>query len=343
MLIMVYFSAQISPEKTLAVALLPFAYIALVIINLVFVIFWLIFKWKYSFISFFSILAGVKFINLIFPLLSIFHSSEEKADFTIMSYNVMIFGFYDWDNNQQIKTDIIELIDEENPDILCLQEAYWNKQNQNFVTLTPIMQKIEAEYITQASMATAVGGQNFGLVTISRFPIVNSYSQTFEKSFNGFIYSDIVINEDTVRVYNVHLQSIQLDQNDYTMIEEFTESDDNTKMKIVLKKYLSSLTKRAAQAEIVKESVDSSKYPVFICGDFNDGPLTYTYFTIAEDLKDSFVIQGKYPGYTWDNFNIKQRIDYVLFDKKYDCVSHKVVEKELSDHFPVIAGFNIDD
>jgi len=339
---MVYFSVYISPEKTIAVALLPFIYVILFAVNIAFVLFWLIFKWKYSLISLVSVLAGVKFFSLIFPIMSFISANDKPTDFKIMSYNVMIFGFYNWDNNQNIKANILSIIDEEDPEILCLQEAYWNTANRNFVTVDSIKQILDSEYQYKSAMATAVGGQNFGLVTVSKYPIVNSYSYKFDSSFNGFIYNDILIKEDTVRVYNVHLQSIQLDQNDYTVIEEFTESDDNTKMKIVLKKYLSSLVKRSSQAEIVKQSIDSCKYPVFVCGDFNDGPLTYTYFSIAKNLKDSFATNGKYPGYTWNKFNIRQRIDYILYDKNVDCVAHKVIEKEFSDHFPVVAEFSLD-
>jgi len=56
-------------------------------------------------------------------------------------------------------------------------------------------------------------------------------------------------------------------------------------------------------------------------------------------LKDSFSTNGEFPGYTWDNYRIKQRIDYILYNEKYDCTDYKVVKKSLSDHFPVIASF----
>ena len=137
------------------------------------------------------------------------------------------------------------------------------------------------------------------ITTVSRYPVVNTYSHKFDDSYNGFIYTDLIIKEDTVRVYNCHLQSIQLNQNDYTIIEEISDSDDNTKVKIVLKNYLKSLTKRAKQAELIRASIDSCNYPVFVCGDFNDGPLTYTYFKIAKGLRDSFCSKGKYPSYNF--------------------------------------------
>ena len=338
-LIIVYVSVCVSPQKTVAVALLPFIYAGLVVANLFFALLWLLIKWKYSLISVTAILIGIKFITLIFPITSLIPANKNTPDFKIMSYNVMIFGLYNWQDNPQIKANILNTIKNENPNILCLQEAYWNKKSKNFITLDSIAILLETSNVYRSAMATAVGGQNFGLATISKYPIVNTFSHKFENSFNGFIYTDILLIEDTVRIYNLHLQSIQLDQNDYTLIEEFSEYDDKTKIKTVLKKYLSSLKSRARQAEMVSASIDSCSYPVFVCGDFNDGPLTYTYFRISKGLKDSFATKGKYPGHTWDNFNIKQRIDYILFDKRYKCVSHVIIKTEDSDHFAIVAGF----
>jgi endonuclease/exonuclease/phosphatase (EEP) superfamily protein YafD len=94
---------------------------------------------------------------------------------------------------------------------------------------------------------------------------------------------------------------------------------------------------------MVRASIDSCSYPIFVCGDFNDGPLTYTYFKIAKGLRDSYSSKGKYPGYTWDNFKIKQRIDYILYDDAFDCTSHKVIQSELSDHYAVVAEFDRDE
>lgn len=341
MLIACYFSVYVSPAKTLAVSLLPFIYLGLLITNVIFVVFWIFLNWKYSFISALSILAGIKFFGLIFPILSFLGTNSKSGDFKIMTYNVMVFGLYDWQQNTNIKAGIIKLIQDESPDIICLQEAYWNKSNRNFITLDSIKIVLKADYESRFSTSTAVGGQSYGLATISRFEIVNSYSFQFENSRNGFIFSDLIISGDTVRIYNCHLQSIQLDQHDYTVIEDFKEAEENIKMKTVLKKYLKSLIKRSTQVDIVRASIDSCQYPVFVCGDFNDGPLTYTYFTVAKGLRDSYSSCGKYPGYTWENFKIKQRIDYILYDKKYKCVSHKVIKQELSDHYPVVAEFDI--
>ena len=339
LLILIYFSVHISPETTLAVSLLPLAFVVLLGINLAFVIFWIIFNWKWLFVSLISIFAGLKFVNLVFPILSLFSLNTNDGDFKIMSYNVQIFGWYDWENNLDLKADILKLIEVENPDVLCMQEAYWNKEKRNFVTLDSIQLNIDCEYIYASPMATARGGQKFGLVTISRYPIVNSFSHRFNKSNNGFTYCDILFNEDTVRVYNCHLQSLHLSSDDISVFSKSTSASDNERAIGVLKTYLKSLRTRAKQAEMISASMDSTHYPVFLCGDFNDIPLSYAYFTISKGLKDSFATNGSFPGYTWDNFHIKQRIDYILYSKDYNCTDYKVIKKNLSDHFPITASF----
>lgn len=336
-----YFAVYISPQKIIALALLPFAYTVLLVVNAAFALLWVFLGWKKSLISLVTILIGIKYFTLIFPVLGYLDSESKSGEIKIMTYNVMVFGLYNWTGNENIKSEIILQIANEKPSIVCIQEAYWNKTNKNFVTIDSVKTLLGAEYDFRAAMATAVGGQNFGLVTVTKYPIVNSYSLKFKESFNGFIYTDLLINQDTVRVYNCHLQSIQLDQKDYTLIEELAEGDENAGIKTVLKKYLKSIAKRAEQAGIVRASIDSCSYPVFVCGDFNDGPLSYSYFKIAKKLNDSYSSKGKYPGYTWDNYKIKQRIDFILFDDVFSCVSHKVIQRELSDHYAVVAEFNL--
>ncbi len=251
----------------------------------------------------------------------------------------MLFGFYDWENNREIKNNIIELIVNEAPDIMCFQEVYWNNENDNFSPLPRIMKKFPDYEIHKGAMATARLGQHFGLATISKYPVVNKEIIKFEQSFNGVIVTDIVINDDTVRIFNCHLQSIQLEQKDYTVIETLTEDIDNYKLRLLLRKIIEATQKRAGQADIISQKIKESPYPVFVCGDLNDFPLSYTYLKLSEGLKDSYSAKGKFPGHTWDNFGIKQRIDVVFYNKKFRCTEHTLISKDLSDHYPVITGF----
>lgn len=338
---MLYLNLFPSPADLKIMALLPFGFLSVIIINLIFILAWALIKWKYMFLSLLTLLFGIGYISAIVPLPSYFNAKPTEGDIKVMSYNVMLFGFYDWNNNVQIKDSVLSIINCEKPDILCLQEVYWNNDNSDFNPLGEILKTNSNYFIHKETMATAIKGQNFGLATISKYPIVNESYIKFENSFNGVIVSDIVIGEDTIRVFNCHMQSIQLDQNDYTLIETITDTIDNSKLRLVLKKVVQATQQRALQADIVASEIQNSPYSVFVCGDLNDFPLSYTYLKLSKGLRDSYSTKGRFPGYTWDNFGIKQRIDVIFYDKSFSCTKHKVIKKAFSDHYPVVAEFNL--
>lgn len=336
----IVFGIYPSPETSRIAALLPAFFIGAALLNIAFIIVWIIVSRRYIIISLLALLVSAKFIFAIFPVPSYLSIGSRDADFTIMTYNVMLFGFYDWENNREIKNNILELIFYENPDIMCFQEVYWNNRNDNFSPLPRLMKKFPDHEIHKGAMATARQGQHFGLATVSKYPIVNKEILKFEKSFNGVIITDVLINEDTVRIFNCHLQSIQLEQKDYTVIETLSEDIDNYGVRLILRKIIEATKKRAGQADIVAQKIRESPYPVFVCGDLNDFPLSYTYLTLSSGLKDSYSAKGNFPGHTWDNFGIKQRIDVVFYDRSFRCTDHIVIRESLSDHFPVITGFS---
>jgi endonuclease/exonuclease/phosphatase family metal-dependent hydrolase len=338
-LLLFYVDAFPSPAESDFVVLMPFGFAAVFIINILFILIWIFLKWKYLFISLITVLIGVTYISAIFPLPSYLNSTNRDGEIKIMTYNAMLFGLYDWQRNHEIKDSIIGLIVNERADILCLQEVYWNKSKQHFAPLEDIMKNASFTSLHKQAMATAIQGQNFGLATLSVYPVVATDFIKFENSFNGVIFTDLLVDDDTIRVYNCHMQSIQLNQNDYTIIGSMADSTDNAKMRFVLKKIIEASKQRAKQTDIVANAIANSPYPVIVCGDLNDFPLSYTYLNLSKGLRDSYSVKGKYPGVTWDNFGIRQRIDVIFYDKKFKCTSHKVIEKSFSDHYPVVAEF----
>ncbi|MDR2835808.1 MAG: endonuclease/exonuclease/phosphatase family protein [Bacteroidales bacterium] len=290
-----------------------------------------------------AIIVTFKFIINILPIQSYLTPNSKVApELKIMTYNVKVFGLYNWNDNS-IKPNILNLIKTENPDILCLQEAYWNNYNNNFITVDSIVQILNTKFIYKIPFTTAVGKQNFGLVIVSKYPIINTFSQKFEKSSNGFAFADVVKENDTIRIFNCHLQSIHFGKDDYAVIEQLnSDSIKNSEIKgfkNVLIKYLKSCRQRATQADLLKNKIDSCNYQKFVCGDFNDIPNSYSYNQIKNNLSDSYVKRGHLSDFTWKYSKIKQRIDYIFFDDKYKCISHKVIKKNYSDHFAVVGEF----
>ena len=130
----------------------------------------------------------------------------------IISYNVngirsaLNKGFCDW-----LAT---------NPaDVICLQEYYRKDKPTRFETLDSLYSIIGSENYHERSAYKKVGNQNFGIAMFSKYPMIAKGDVIFESQSltdcNYCIYSDIVKNQDTFRIYNVHLQSIRLNERPY--------------------------------------------------------------------------------------------------------------------------------
>lgn len=347
LLIIIFLSKNKSPAENIIFSAIPIAYIICIFINFIFILIWIFIKQKYILISFIAIISTISFINRIIPLQSYINFTNNDTNTTtikIMSYNVNVFGLYNWNDNT-IKPQILKLIKDEKPDILCLQEAFWTDEKSNFVTIDSLKKYLNTNNVFKFAISKAVANQNFGLAIISKFSIINKYSYKFENSGNGFCYVDILQNNDTIRIYNLHLQSIYFGKDDYIAIKNISTTDsiktDFKEMVNVLKKYLKSCRQRAIQSDLLKQNIDSCKYKIFVCGDFNDLALSYSYNTIKGNLIDSYCKRGRFSDFTWSYGKFKQRIDYMFFDKSYICKTHKTIKKQLSDHQPIIAEFSL--
>ncbi len=155
-------------------------------------------------------------------------------------------------------------------------------------------------------------------------------------------YSDIKINNDTVRVYNLHFGSIHLVYEDYKPYEDTGKSTIAKKNYIELVKLLKdAFVRRAAQAEKVTEHISDCPYPFLICGDFNDIPSSYAYCTVARGIKDAFIESGKGFGNTYIGRFPSFRIDYILHSKGVKTYNFETVHVKYSDHYPITCYFEL--
>ena len=107
--------------------------------------------------------------------------------------------------------------------------------------------------------------------------------------------------------------------------------------KSILRKLKAGYYFRSSQAEQVRIQLDKSPYPEIICGDFNDVPNSYTYFTIKGNRQDAFIRKGSGIGRTYSNVSPTLRIDYIMANKKLKVKQVKRVVLPYSDHYPIIA------
>tara|TARA_R110000796_G_scaffold252631_1_gene389238 strand:+ start:123980 stop:124999 length:1020 start_codon:yes stop_codon:yes gene_type:complete len=311
------FVPYISLETIPFVAFFSLSIPILVLVNLLFVVFWGFQRKKKLFLSFFVLLISFFSLSSFF----MFRFSELAIlddDLSVMTYNVRSFNKNENINDPNVFEEILDLINKEDPDVICFQEFDY-KHRKDFKNY----KYSYLEYIHNPGKVK--------LGVYSKYPIINEGLINFPKSPNNGSFVDIVFNTDTVRIYNLHLESLKVIPDPEVLAKE-----ESTKL---YKRLTSTFIKQQQQAEIISEHKKTTNYKTIVCGDFNGTQYSNVYRTIRGDMQDTFQEKGTGYGRTYNFTYYPVRIDFILSDKNIDVLSHKNYNAKLSDHFPVMASF----
>ncbi len=337
-------ASYISPER---IWFLPFNGMTLplfILINLVFVIIWILRKRHFAVVSLLSIAACLPQLFKLFATNLGKPKIETQLTKTIkvMSYNVRDFDLYNWSENANSKEKIFQTIKEKNPDVICFQEFY-NDTTQEFNTIQQL-QKLGYKNYSFTRELVLRNTDEWGIALFSKFPIKeqgNIIKQPFKtgygkKPFKG-LYADIVIGDTVIRFVNVHLQSIYFGTQDYETIEEFraTQNLDEHGAKNIIIKLKKAFQRRAQQADELKTFLNEQTKPIILCGDFNDLPNSYAANTVSKNMKDAFLDYSFGLGHTYNGKIPFLRIDYMLLTPSFNIHKFQIVNNKISDHFPV--------
>ena len=312
------------------ISVLHFAYFSilslmvplLVLFNLIFLTYWLLKRKRQLWLSAFVLLLGYISLGNFFK----FKLSEEEikeGDLSIMSYNVKGFNKFDWLHDASVEGRIMEFISSEDPDILCIQEFSRIKDRQ-LKKLYPF------KFITGYKSSEKKSIQ----AIYSKFPIINSGSLDFPDSGNNAIFADIVVSKDTIRLYNLHLES-------HRVIPSVRRISNEPKGRL-LRRLAKSFAKQGEQAELFDKHRNATTYRKIVCGDFNNTQFSNVYKLIKGEMNDSFMEKGTGYGRTFNFKYYPVRIDFILADQQFEIMAHKNFDIKLSDHFPVMASIKID-
>ncbi len=336
-LLLSYLAVIINPEKIVLPAYFGLAYQYLLLINIIFIIVWGVKLKKEVLISTVAILLGLTHMN---NYIQFGKKKTGEFDFSVTSYNVRLFNR--WEENDKTEVQIIALLEQALPDIICFQEFYptYGVRNVEFT----FVDALDPDYHFHMKLLDDSGKKSPGILTISKYPIIATGDIVLPGSTSLTIYSDIVIGTDTIRVYNNHLQSFRLKRMEHSLIEEFADRSDSgriNKIKILSNSLKKGFVERAEQSIIVKENINNSPYPVIVCGDFNDTPVSFSYRKIRKGLEDAFVDAGTGAGFTYKDKYPSNRIDYILFDNTFKCEGFDLTRVNYSDHYPITGYFSI--
>ncbi len=341
-LVAVHFSAYINPLDFWLFAFFGLGYPIVLFICLFFALIWLPTKTKWlSLISIVSLLITFK-SNMATFQVSV--GAQNVKEISLMSWNVKNFDLYNWTGNIDTRSKMFDLLKENRADILCMQEFYTEDKGK-FNNLKDIKKELNYKYVYFAKTYSQNKNEHWGLAIFSDYKILEEGKLTFVEGtrLNSCMYADIALNDNqNVRLYNIHLQSNQFSQEDYKFLEKIggnTEDDKKSASKI-LNKLKKGYINRAKQTEIVMSSKAESPYPVIICGDFNDTPVSYAYHTLSTGMNDAFIEKGIGLGKTFSNPTPFLRIDYLLFNPMFKVNEYKCYDdEELSDHYPIRTKF----
>lgn len=319
------------------------AYLLLALIF--FLVFWLFKKSFWCCISLITIIAGWQAVINIFPpnFSSSFSIQKKTASIRVMSWNVEQFNVLHHKDRPEVKQQMLDLINYYDPDIACFQEvvAGYKKRGINYF---PDIQKALrfSDYLFSYSLRDDFDNHHhFGRIIFSKLPIINKQTiVNYPNDYNAtFQYVDVLTGNDTIRVFNVHLQSLKFSKANLSYLDKANlNSDSNiTESKSIISKIKKGFIKRAIQANFIKDEINHSPYPVIVCGDFNDVPNSYAYETIGTGLQNAFVEKGSGIARTFSAISPTLRIDNIFADKKFTVTQFTRVKKLLSDHFPILA------
>lgn len=339
LLILSYASIVVNPAKVWLISLVGIFFVPLSVINLLLLL-WAVKRRSRTFLipllalvpAFFFVGRYVQFDSEDDRIARMSHTGNTLK---ILSYNVGRFALDDMDieSRSDCVDSVFAFILDQDPDIICLQEFHTDDVDQVRSLIRKRMGDYNEEYYLFPK-----GNGAFGNLTLSRLPVKDKGVIKFEESSNLALYTDYSHNGRDFRVYNCHFESYNISLSG--IIRAFTSKDGGgfaeagNKMK-------KSITRRPKQVDKVFSDIENCPLDSFVCGDFNDNPMSYTYYRMTRGRSDAFIEAGRGFGATYAPLWPLLRIDYILYPEHYKVVSHEIPRVGYSDHYPVITEIEL--
>jgi endonuclease/exonuclease/phosphatase family metal-dependent hydrolase len=323
------YGGEVNPAGNTARAMLVYALPLLIIANIIMLLYWCIMRrWHWALIPLITILCCIPYSMTIYK----FGSSNENADsmkgIKIATYNVAMFSR---ETSGFIAQDILAEMKKQKVDIVCFQEysdqSGDRKNSDSYKENFPYMATGESD-----------------MVIYSSYPITNFKNLNFEMTNNSAMWAEIKISNQTIRVYNAHLETTGINRTLHSaskLINQGMDVESNALLRAIYGNYTLGMMARAGQANVLAMDMRESEAPIIVCGDFNDVPYSYVYNTMLGDKVDGFKECGKGWMYTFRGGKKNVRIDYIFHDKVFQGISYYRRDLTYSDHYPVFMKMTV--
>lgn len=310
--------------------------------------------WKAAILLAVSLLLTLPAMRVNMPLGGSREPSDTAATFSMLTYNVTGFGCMK--GNEEVSSTMRYILDA-NADLVMLQEGSLGPRD---FTDVPSVHPMKAEICSKYPY------RSYGyhdLIILSRYPYTVYEDTTL---CNGFGSPDDIHKEyhffakafdiempkgRQLRIINLHLQSIGLSAEDKQIYRNITHLDSvqsreqmHQARHSLYAKLAGAFRRRAGEAHHLREIINNSPENLIVCGDFNDTPASYCYWTVrGSDMADAYAQRGRSLTYTFNKDLMLFKIDHVLYRGDMNAVSIRRDKAGASDHYPLLTTFEWQD
>jgi endonuclease/exonuclease/phosphatase family metal-dependent hydrolase len=346
-LLLSYAATVIDPAQFWYLTLFGLAYPFILVANLLFLLFWILCKKWTALLSLITLLIGFGFIQRTFAF-----RLESASDFTVdsntikvMTWNVHSFKKFGDELDTLTKTNALNIIKTEQPDIAGFQEFFTRKKGK-YDFKDSILKYLDTKFYYYSKTSDNDFESN-GVAFFSKYPIVASGEIELEtpNAGNKGIWADVKKENTVIRVFVVHLASISFAPEDYHFLNE-VKSDINTgkdvqSSKRIVRKLRDAFIRRSNQVKVLKAEMAKCRTPYLVMGDFNDTPVSYSISQVTKGLKNGFKEKGSGLAITYNGAFPNFQIDYILSSPQFDFKGYKIIKKDYSDHYPVRCNLSL--
>lgn len=325
------YSPMLPAEQLPLLSLAGLAFPFILAANVLFLFFWLLIYPRYIIVPIVTGLICFAQIRTFFPI-NFTRQRIPENSLKVLSYNILSPNINASNTNKENAT--IAYLESTDADIICLQEFHFDalKKRKKLLSKYPY----KSYQISNDNQATA-----HHLGCLSKYPILSIEKLPFNVTANGCTKYRILHENDTIVVYNCHLQSNGLNGEHKSAYEQMLtnpkEQIRDKDTKDLVKKLRDSAAKRATQADIIMADIKKETSPyIIVCGDFNDSPISYTCNRLKEQLEDAHTNSGNGPGISYNRNKLYYRIDHIMYSpqfESYKCTVDRSIK--MSDHYPI--------
>ena len=310
--LLIYYSCTIRPEKFWMAGFTGYLVPVFILLQTILLAYWLWKKSLASLIPGLTLFLGMRFIQAGFGWHYLI--TEKCREFKVLSLNARAFG--GMNNKSEVKKEdvvkTIEALIASEADVICIQEMHDYPGIRPFNVVKTLK---KAGYSSVFySIAGKHWGSSVGMAIFSRHPVLAK--QVILKkggSNNQIIMARIKLKDRRISVFNMHLQSVALKEN------ELAEHDEKLNWMergfSIGKKLKKGFQLRARQIDELLEGAAAEGDYIVLCGDMNDTPYSNAYLRLRDRYRNSFEDMGKGFGITYKGPIPFLRIDHQFYGK----------------------------